>query len=98
MMQPALWCIVISWIAATGALSAFRLRPTRAFAVLGTLVASALLLAGIVLAAWVASGQATWMPSFNNLVFTLVPIVAMLLMCVLVPEPDYYEEDYEGEA
>ena len=38
------------------------------------------------------------MPSFNNLVFTLVPIVAMLLMCVLVPEPDYYEEDYEGEA
>ena len=57
-----------------------------------------LLLAGIVLAAWVASGQATWMPSFNNLVFTLVPIVAMLLMCVLVPEPDYYEEDYEGEA
>lgn len=98
LMQPALWCIVISWIAATGALSAFRLRPTRAFAVLGTLVASALLLAGIVLAAWVASGQATWMPSFNNLVFTLVPIVAMLLMCVLVPEPDYYEEDYEGEA
>ena len=98
LMQPALWCIVVSWIAATGALSAFRLRPTRAFAVLGTLVAGALLLAGTALAAWVASGQATWMPSLNNLVFTLVPIVAMLLMCVLVPEPDYYEEDYEGEA
>ena len=66
---------------------------------LGTLVASALLLAGIVLAAWVASGQATWMPSFNNLVFTVVPIVAMLLMCVLVPEPDWgNEEDYVGEA
>ena len=66
LMQPALWCIVISWIVATGALSAFRLRPTRAFAVLGTLVAGALLLAGIALAAWVASGQATWMPSLNN--------------------------------
>lgn len=95
LMQPALWCIVISWIVATGALSAFRLRPTRAFAVLGTLVAGAVLLAGIALAAWVASGQATWMPSFNNLVFTAVPIVAMLLMCVLVPEPYYYDEDYE---
>lgn len=87
LMQPALWCIVISWIVATGALSAFRLRPTRAFAVLGTLVAGALLLAGIALAAWVASGQATWMPSLNNLVFTIIPIVVMLLMCVLVPEP-----------
>lgn len=95
LMQPALWCIVISWIVATGALSAFRLRPTRAFAVLGTLVAGAVLLAGIALAAWVASGQATWMPSLNNLVFTAVPIVAMLLMCVLVPEPYYYDEDYE---
>lgn len=98
LMQPALWCIVISWIVATGALSAFRLRPTRAFAVLGTLVAGALLLAGIALAAWVASGQATWMPSLNNLVFTIVPIVVMLLMCVLVPEPFYYDEDYEGYA
>lgn len=96
LMQPALWCIVISWIVATGALSAFRLRPTRAFAVLGTLVAGALLLAGIALAAWVASGQATWMPSLNNLVFTIIPIVVMLLMCVLVPEPYYYDEDYEG--
>lgn len=96
LMQPALWCIVISWIVATGALSAFRLRPTRAFAVLGTLVAGALLLAGIALAAWVASGQATWMPSLNNLVFTIIPIVMMLLMCVLVPEPYYYDEDYEG--
>lgn len=98
LMQPALWCIVISWIVATGALSAFRLRPTRAFAVLGTLVAGALLLAGIALAAWVASGQATWMPSLNNLVFTIIPIVVMLLMCVLVPEPYYYDEDYEGYA
>lgn len=98
LMQPALWCIVISWIAATGALSAFRLRPTRAFAVLGTLVAGALLLAGVALAAWVASGQATWMPSLNNLVFTIIPIVVMLLMCVLVPEPYYYDEDYEGYA
>lgn len=98
LMQPALWCIVISWIAATGALSAFRLRPTRAFAVLGMLVAGALLLAGIALAAWVASGQATWMPSLNNLVFTIIPIVVMLLMCVLVPEPYYYDEDYEGYA
>ena len=94
--QPPLWCIVISWVAATGVLSAFRLRPTRAFAVLGTLAAGALLLAGIALAAWVASGQTTWMPSLNNLVFTIVPIVAMLLMCVLVPEPYYDVEDCEG--
>ena len=38
------------------------------------------------------------MPSFNDLQVTVVPIVAMLLMCVLVSEPDHYEEDYEGEA
>ena len=63
------------------------------FLLLGTLAASLLLLAGICLAAWVASGQATWMPSLNNLVFTLIPIVIMLLTCILVPEPYYYEDE-----
>ena len=97
LVQPALWCIAVSWFAAAGALAVFRMRPTRAFAVLGTCVAGLLLLAGACLAAWVASGQATWMPSLNNLVFTIVPVVAMLLACVLVPEPYYYDEYYEDE-
>lgn len=98
LVQPALWCIVASWVTAALVLAVFRLRPTRAFAVLGTLAAGALLLAGASLAAWAASGQLTWMPSLNNLVFTLVPIALVLLACVLVPEPCYYEYEYEGEG
>ena len=33
------------------------------------------------------------MPSLNNLVFTLIPVVIMLLTCILVPEPSYYEDE-----
>lgn len=94
--SPAPWCIALSWLAATAALSACRLRPTRAFAVLGTSVAAALLVAGTCAAAWVASGYVTWMPSMGTVVFTVVPIVAMLGTCILVPEP-YYEDEWDDE-
>ena len=56
------------------------------------------MLGGICLAAWVASGQTTWMPSTGNLVFTLVPIALALAACVLIPDPEYYDEgDFEAE-
>ena len=93
LMQPALWVIALSWVMAAGALAVVRLRPTRAFAVLGACLAGTVLLAGISLAAWVASGQGTWMPSLGNLVFTAVAVAAILLACIFVPEPEYYYED-----
>lgn len=92
LMQPAFWCVAGGWMVAALVLSAVRLRPTRAFAVLGTCLAGAALAAGTVAAAVVASGQATLMPSLANLVGTLVPVIVVLLACVLVPEPEYDDE------
>lgn len=93
LVQPPLWCVAGSWIASAGALAAIRLRPTRAFAVLGTCMAGALLLGGVAVAAWVASGQVTWMPSLGNLGLTAISIALALAACVFVPDPVYYDED-----
>ena len=95
--QPPLWCVAVSWIAAAGALAVFRLRPTRLFAVLGVCASGALLLAGVSLAAWMASGQTTWMPSLYNLAFTLVPVVATLIAGAFVPDPVYYDDEIDFE-
>ena len=69
------------------------MRPTRAFAVLGTGRAGALLLGGVAVAAWVASGQVTWMPSLGNLGLTAISIALALAACAFVPDPVYYDED-----
>ncbi|WP_143412170.1 protein kinase domain-containing protein [Arabiibacter massiliensis] len=96
LVQPAFWCVAASWPVAALVLAVVRLRPTRAFAVLGTLCAAAVLVAGICAAAWFASGGAALMPSVRNLVGTLVPTLALLFACILVPEPDY-EDDWDEE-
>lgn len=87
LVDPALWCVAASWVAAAGVLSLMRLRPTRAFAVLGTVAAAAMLLVGVCAAAWVSSGQVAWMPSLECLAFTLVPAVLVLVAAALVPDP-----------
>ena len=84
--QPALWCVAASWLVAAFALSLVRLRPTRAFAVVGVACAGAVLVAGICAAAWVASSGLTWLPSTYNLAATLIPIALTLATCVLVPD------------
>lgn len=90
--QPALWCVAASWLVAALALALVRLRPTRAFAVVGAACAGAVLMAGICAAAWVASSGLTWLPSVHNLTATLIPIALMLATCVLVPDYAYSGE------
>lgn len=94
--QPQTWCIVVGWVAAALALAVFRLRKTRTFAVLGTLVAGALLLGGVCLSAWATSNGAMWMPSLADIACSLVPITFVLFACGLVPDPCLYEDD-EGD-
>lgn len=92
LVQPAFWCVAASWPLAALVLATVRLRPTRAFAVLGMLCAATVLVVGVGTAAWFASGGATIMPSIRNLTGTLAPTFALLLACTLVPEPDYEDE------
>lgn len=93
LLQPAFWCMAVSWLAAAFVLAFLRLRPTRAFAVLGTLCAAAVLALGICAAAAVASNGLTWIPSLRNILGTAIPVVALLFACILVSEPEYEDED-----
>lgn len=93
LLDPALWVTVLSWIAAAGILAVFRLRPTRLFAAFGVCAAALLLFGGASLATWVASGQTTWVPSLIHLALTVVPAVAMLAACALVPDPEYFYDE-----
>lgn len=97
LVQPAFWCVAASWPVAAFACAVVRRRRTRAFAVFGAICAASVLAAGICAAAWVASDGLTWMPSVRNLAGTAVPVVAVLLVCVLVPGPARYEEGSEEE-
>lgn len=90
--QPAAWCVIASWPLAAGACAVLRMRPTRPFAALGVAVGAALLFAGDCAAAWLASGQLTWLPSPAALAGTLVPAIVVGAFARLVPEPEYYDE------
>ena len=99
LVQPAYWCVAVSWLAAAPALALCRLRRTRASAVLGTCLAGALLLGGVCAAAWLSTGQRSWAPSAIALACTLVPIVVMLVAGALAPDPleeDEAEFDFEA--
>lgn len=90
---PPVWCIALSWPIAAVVLAAIRQRLTRPFAALGTAAAGIVLVAGIALAAQVASDGATWLPSGIMLAATLIPLGAMFVACALVPDPQAYDSD-----
>ena len=60
--RPPTWCIALSWIAGAGLQSLCSLRGTRTARLLGVAVGSVVLLAGVVAAAWFASGRTSWIP------------------------------------
>lgn len=80
LMQPATWCIVGSWLGASGVLSLCHLRSTRVLAVLGVCLAAAVLLVGACGAAWFASDFVTWTPSVAALASTMLATVVMLVV------------------
>lgn len=83
--NPSLWCMVISWFLATGVVSAFRLRPTRLFALLGVVFGGVFLIGGLCVATGVSSYQTNWVPEASALVAIVVPLVVMVVACALLP-------------
>ena len=97
-MQPATWCVAVSWLAAAAVLSACRRRPSRILEVLGIVLAAAALVAGICAAAWLASGQHTWMPSAAAIASTAVAVAGLAIASYLEPPaPELWEEGEEAE-
>ncbi len=87
--RPEFWCFVVSWIVSAWVLAFCRMRSTRRFAVLGTILGGIVLFVGVCAAAWFASGQLSWVPSVFTAVTTLIPIVAVLICCALVADEPY---------
>ena len=60
--MPQTWCAALSWVLAAGAYSLLCVRGTRAFDVLGSVAAAAVLVAGVCVGAGLASGGVSWLP------------------------------------
>lgn len=83
LLQPATWCVAASWLASSGLLSVCRCRRSRLLAVLGVVLASTVLVAGICGAAWFASGQRTWVPSAEAIVPIVVAVIGLVVATCL---------------
>ena len=64
MQQASTWCMVTAWIVAAIIVRIFCLRETRAFAFCGVMLASAVLVCGLVVGAWLDSSQLSWLPEW----------------------------------
>ncbi len=101
--QPGTWVIAISWIAAAGLCALCCARPTRAFAITGTVLAVAVLLLGIIGAAGCAAAWKTMMPDAISLVGVIASGIIAVVICTLFPDPqpefdsesDFDEEDFD---
>ena len=98
LLQPATWCVAVSWLAAAAVLSACRCRLSRILAVLGIVLVAAALVAGICAAAWLASGQLTWMPSVAAIVSTAVAVAVLVVASHLEPPALDLQEEWEEAA
>lgn len=96
LQSPGMWAIAASWVAAAGICALLRWRPTRAFAVFGTLAATALLAGGLALAAASStSGQAAWALSAFDVASLVVSAAIMLFASYLLPDSEYDDEGDE---
>ena len=92
LLQPATWCVAVSWLAAAAVLSACRCRLSRILAGLGIVVA------GICAAAWLASGQLTWMPSVAAIASTAAAVAVLVVASYLEPPALDLQEEWEEAA
>jgi eukaryotic-like serine/threonine-protein kinase len=80
--MPATWCIIASWLAAVVAESACNGRREKGFAVLGVVLAAALLIAGAFAAAWFDAGMRAAYPALNLMLPIVVSAAIMLAVVV----------------
>lgn len=83
LQDASLWCVVVSWLLSVLVLALFRKRRTRAFAIVGTVLALCVLVVGMV-AAWALTGGAgVFAPSVPDAVLATLAMVLMFAWCLL---------------
>lgn len=100
--EPGVWCTAASWVVAAAAWSAFCLRGTRVFDVLGAIAACAILVAGGCAAAWMTVNVTLWAPApppFATALLSFLPnalvpgIAAIVAAACGVPDRVRWEAD-----
>lgn len=81
---PATWCIVVSWLVAVVAESACNSRGSKPLAVLGVVLAAALLVAGAFAAAWFEAGMGGVVAPGPGLIVPIAVSAAIMLFVVVV--------------
>ena len=87
LMQPATWCIMVSWIAAAWAEAFVSNRGGRTASVLGAGAGMVIAIIGALAAAWFDSGQAGFAPS-PQLIVPIVAAAALLVIVAIWIQPD----------
>lgn len=70
LQQPMTWFVALSWMLAAISVRLFCLRQTRAFALIGAVVGTVLLLGGLCAGTFVASGGHDWIPHWYEIIPT----------------------------
>lgn len=78
LLEPRTWCILVSWIAAAAAFSVLCLRGTKAFDVIGGVIAAGILLFGVLAGFGLDIFGSTWRPGLLDFAGALIPGIAAI--------------------
>lgn len=97
-MRPETWAVAASWVLAATLFSLCCSRGKRWLAVIGALLSCAALLAGV-FGEWALAGSGAWMPEPAHLAAAIAAsVVAVVAVCVLIPEREYWVRPGEDSA
>ena len=99
--EPGVWCTAASWVVAAAAWSAFCLRGTRVFDVLGAIAACAILVAGGCAAAWMTVNVTLWAPApppFATALLSFLPNALVPALPPSLPLPAAFPDRVRWEA
>ena len=82
LVLPATWCIVASWLVAVVVESACNSRGSKPFAIVGIVLAAAILVAGAFAAAWFDTGMTAIAPAPNLIIPIAVSAIIMLAVAI----------------
>lgn len=96
--NPTTWIIAASWVLSAGVFALFCVHGTRLFDVLGAACAAALLVAGVCVAAGVASNFATWAPSMQQLIAALVSgMCGIMAAAIRIPDRVRWDDPLKSD-
>ncbi len=93
--RPETWVIAASWVLAAGVCALTCSRPSRAFSIMGAVLGTVVLVAGLAVSAGCSSAWSSLLPDAASLAAVLVSGALAIAACFLLPD---WESGEEGSA